>query len=66
VANFDTGGKYWEHYQYQTTDTQNLKEKIYLYVNSTTERCPNKIIKTFLIEKIFPFATPGNNIGGAP
>ncbi len=25
----------------------NLKEKIYLYVNSTTQRCPNKIIKTF-------------------
>jgi hypothetical protein len=33
--------------------TVNLKEKIYLYVNSTTQRCPNKIIKTFLIEDIF-------------
>ncbi len=28
----------------------NLKAKIYIYVNSTTKRCPNKIIKIFLIE----------------
>ncbi len=28
----------------------NLKEILYLFVNSTTERCPNKIIKTFVIE----------------
>jgi hypothetical protein len=27
-----------------------LKENIYLFVNSTTQRWPNKIIKTFLIE----------------
>jgi hypothetical protein len=27
-----------------------LKEKMYLYVNSTTQRCPTNIIKTFLIE----------------
>ncbi len=31
----------------------NLKEKIFLYVNSTTQRCPNKIIKTFLIVDFF-------------
>jgi hypothetical protein len=31
----------------------NLKEKIYLYVNSTTQRCSQKIIKTFLIEEFF-------------
>jgi hypothetical protein len=31
----------------------NLKEIIYLYVNSTTQRCPNKIIKTFLIKEFF-------------
>ncbi len=31
----------------------NLKEKIYLSVNSTTQECPNKIIKTFLIEHFF-------------
>jgi hypothetical protein len=28
----------------------NLKEKMYLYANSTIQRCSNKIIKTFLIE----------------
>jgi hypothetical protein len=27
-----------------------LEGNNYLYVNSTTQRCPNKIIKTFLIE----------------
>ncbi len=31
----------------------NLKAKIYLYVNSSTQRCPNKIIKTFLIKDFF-------------
>jgi hypothetical protein len=31
----------------------NLKAKIYIYVNSTTQRCPNKIIKIFLLEGIF-------------
>ncbi len=28
----------------------NLKAKIYIYVNSTTQRCPNKIIEIFLLE----------------
>ncbi len=27
----------------------NLKAKIYIYANSTIQRCPNKIIKFFLI-----------------
>ena len=31
----------------------NLKAKIYIYVNSTIQRCPNKIIKIFLIEDFF-------------
>jgi hypothetical protein len=31
----------------------NLKAKIYLYVNSTTQRCPYKIIKIFLLEDFF-------------
>jgi len=31
----------------------NLKEKIYVYANSTTQRCPNKIIKIFLLEGFF-------------
>jgi hypothetical protein len=33
----------------QTTFKVNLKKKIYLYVNSTTQRCPNKTFRTFLI-----------------
>jgi hypothetical protein len=32
---------------------ENLAAKIYIYVNSTTQRCPNKIIKNFLIEDFF-------------
>jgi hypothetical protein len=28
----------------------NMKAKIDIYVNSTTQRCPNKIIKIFLFE----------------
>jgi hypothetical protein len=39
----------------------NLKEKSYLYVNSTIERCPNKIIEDF-----FPFAIVVNDSGSAP
>jgi hypothetical protein len=31
----------------------NLKPKIYIYVYSTTQRCPNKIIKVFLLEGFF-------------
>jgi hypothetical protein len=31
----------------------NLKAKTYIYVNSTIQRCPNKIIKIFLIEDFF-------------
>ncbi len=31
----------------------NLKAKIYIYVNSTIYRWPNKIIKIFLIEDFF-------------
>jgi hypothetical protein len=31
----------------------NLKAKIYIYANSTIQRCPNKIIKIFLIEDFF-------------
>jgi hypothetical protein len=29
---------------------EDLKAKIYIYVNTTTQRCPNKIIKIFLSE----------------
>jgi hypothetical protein len=31
----------------------NLKAKIYIYVNSFTQRCPNKIIKIFQLEGFF-------------
>ena len=31
----------------------NLKAKIYIHVNSSIQRCPNKIIKNFLIEDFF-------------
>ncbi len=31
----------------------NLKAKMYIYVNSTTQRCPDKIIKIFLLEDFF-------------
>jgi hypothetical protein len=30
-----------------------LKAKIYIYGNSTTQRCPNKIIKIFQLEDFF-------------
>jgi hypothetical protein len=30
-----------------------LKKKIYLYANSTTQRCPKEIMKIFLIEDFF-------------
>ncbi len=44
----------------------NLKNKIYLYVTSTTQRWPNKIFKTYLIEDFFLFVTGVNDTGGAP
>ncbi len=47
------------------SDCLHLKENLNLYVNSTIQRCPNKIFKLFWL-KIFPFATGVNNTGGAP
>jgi hypothetical protein len=44
----------------------NLKAKMYIYVNSTIQRCPNNIIKIFLIEDFFAFATGVNDTGGHP
>ncbi len=46
------------------TPLSDLKEQIYLYVNSTTQRCPNKLIKLFWF-KIFchlPLGTSAVNI----
>jgi hypothetical protein len=34
----------------------NLKAKMYICVNSTIQRCPNKIIKIFLIEDFLIFS----------
>jgi hypothetical protein len=31
----------------------NLKKKIYLYANSTAQKCPKEIIKIYLIEDFF-------------
>jgi hypothetical protein len=44
----------------------NLKVKIFLYVNSTTQRCSKNIIKTFLIEGFFSFGNSVNDTSGAP
>jgi hypothetical protein len=39
---------------YQTTENLNeLEEKIYLYANSTTQRCQKEIMNIFLIEDFF-------------
>ncbi len=52
----DTGGHRW---QIMGTISGcrhlkvNLKAKFYIYVNSTTQRCQNKIIKIFLLEGFF-------------
>jgi hypothetical protein len=44
----------------------NLKAKIYIYVNSTIQRCPIKIIKIFQVEDFFHLppvsATPVVNL----
>ncbi len=67
---FATGGnstcdKEWEQYQAAYLHLKVNRRTIYLYVNSTTERFPNKIFKTFLIEVFFLFVTGVNDSGGA-
>jgi hypothetical protein len=37
------------HYRYQLQQWQTTP--VYVYVNFSTQRCPNKIFKTFLIEE---------------
>ncbi len=55
----DTGGKLPLVWQTMGTISGcryfkvNLKAKVYIYVNSTIQRSPNKIIKIFLIEDFF-------------
>ena len=65
----DTGGKFATGVIMATISgcrplKVNLEAKIYIYVNSTTQRCPNKIVKIFLLED-FPFATGVVDTDGA-
>jgi hypothetical protein len=43
----------------------NLKAKIDIYVNSSTQRCSNKIIKIFLIEDFFHLPSVSTDNGGS-
>jgi hypothetical protein len=61
----DTGGKIMDTISDYWHLKVNLKEKIYLYVNSTTQRCSKKELKLFWL-KIFSFVTGVNDTGGAP
>ncbi len=47
------------------TPLRELEEKIYLYVNSASQRCSNKIFNNFLIGDFFHFFTGVSNTGGA-
>ncbi len=49
----NTGCKQWEQLSNCWQLKMNLKKKMYLYVNSTTQRCPKEILKIFLIEDFF-------------
>ncbi len=76
----DTGGKFclqfplcfWHRWQIIGTISGcrylkvNLKAKIYIYVSSTTQRWPNKIITNFSDWRFFPFATGVVDTGGKP
>ncbi len=41
----------------------NVKAKAYIYVNSTFQRCPNKIINIFLIEDLFHLPLMSTTLG---
>ncbi len=47
-----TGGKHWEQLSNCWKLKMNLKKKIYLYANCTTQKCPKETIKFFWL-KIF-------------
>jgi hypothetical protein len=49
----NTGGKQWEQLSNCRQLKMNLKKKIYLYANYTTQRCSKEIMKKFLIEDFF-------------
>jgi hypothetical protein len=44
----------------------NLKEKMYLYANSATQRCPKEITKTFLIKDFSICHHVNDTTSGAP
>jgi hypothetical protein len=61
----DTGGKQRDQLSDCSQLKMNLKKKIYLYANSTTQRCPKEIIKKFLIKDFFhlpPVSTTGGKL----
>jgi hypothetical protein len=49
----DTSGKQWDQLSDCRQLKMNLKKKIYLYDNSTTQRCQKEIMQIFLIEDFF-------------
>ncbi len=50
--------------QFPPAPEYSIEEKIYLYVNSTTQRCPKERMKISDC-RFFPFATSVNDTGGA-
>jgi hypothetical protein len=54
----NTGGKQWEQLSDCWQLKMNLKKKIYLYDNSTTQRCPKEIKRKFFWFKIFSICHP--------
>ncbi len=61
---YATGGKQWE--QLSNCWQNEIENKIYLYANSTTQRCPKEIIKKFSDWRFFPIATGVVDTGGKP
>ncbi len=49
----DTGSKQWEQLSNCWQLKMSWKKIFFLYVNSTTQRCPKEIMKIFLIEDVF-------------
>ncbi len=63
----DTGGKQWEQLSNCWQLKMNLKNKIYVYSNSSTQRCPKKKYHKHLSDwRFFPFAISVNDTGGKP
>jgi hypothetical protein len=69
---FDTGVFDMHRWQIKATLigclhlTVNFKKNFYLYVNSTTQKCPKKPFETFVVQEFFFIFPIVNNTGGAP